>query len=208
MSDAILALVAEYGVALVAIAAFASCLAVPIPTGLIMLAAGAFAASGDLVGWQVVAAAFLGAVAGDQVGFGIGRLGGARLGWEASLGPRRAALLARSRRIIDQWGGAGVFFTTWLLAPLGPWVNLIAGATGLGWLRFTLWDAAGEAIWVGFYFGAGYLFAGRIVELASVLANSVGLLVASLASVLLGFMLLRERQRLRASVASPEKVDG
>ncbi len=87
-------------------------------------------------------------------------------------------------------------------------MNLIAGATGLGWLRFTLWDAAGEAIWVGFYFGAGYLFAGRIIELASVLGNSVGLLVASLASVALGFMLLRERERLRTSGGSEQEADG
>lgn len=208
MSDAILALVAEYGVALVAIAAFASCLAVPIPTGLIMLAAGAFVASGDLVAWQVALAAFAAAVAGDQTGFRIGRLGGARLGADAALSPRRAALLGRARRVVDRWGGVGVFFSTWLFAPLGPWVNLIAGATGLNWLRFTLWDAAGEAIWVGFYLGIGYLFAGRIVELASVLGNSVGLLVASLASMVLGLMLFRERQRMRRAVEEPDTDGG
>lgn len=48
MSDTLLQLLATYGAPLLALTTFASCLALPVPSSLMMLAAGAFVASGDL----------------------------------------------------------------------------------------------------------------------------------------------------------------
>ena len=62
MTDWFLGLVPVYGLWLIALVTFASCLALPMPASVVMLAAGGFAASGDLVLWHVVAAAILGAV--------------------------------------------------------------------------------------------------------------------------------------------------
>lgn len=76
MSAAVFALVADYGVWVIAASAFLSCLALPIPTSLMMLTGGAFAAAGDLALWQVMAGAWVGAVFGDQTGYFIGRTGG------------------------------------------------------------------------------------------------------------------------------------
>lgn len=104
--------------------------------------------------------------------------------------------------MVDRWGGVGVFFSTWLFAPLGPWVNLAAGAAGLSWLRFTLWDVAGEAIWITFYLSLGYLFSDRITELADILSNSVGLLLAGLAAVVSGYLLRNRLRRISATRAS------
>ena len=53
MIETILALVPTYGLLLVALGTFLSCLALPVPSSLIMLSAGGFAAAGDLVLWQV-----------------------------------------------------------------------------------------------------------------------------------------------------------
>lgn len=195
MTEAFFALVSAYGALAVFASAFLSCLALPIPTALVMLAAGAFAASGDLALWQVGLAAYAGAILGDQTGFLLGRAGGARLASIFERSPKRAELLARARSLVDRRGGIGVFFSTWLFAPLGPWVNFASGVAGLGWLRFTLWDAAGEAIWVTFYLGMGYLFADRIVELAAMLSDASGLLVAGLATAILGYALLRAARR-------------
>ena len=75
MTETILALVPVYGLALIALATFLSCLALPIPSSLIMLSAGGFGAAGDLVLWKAGAAALAGAVAGDQIGYRIGQLG-------------------------------------------------------------------------------------------------------------------------------------
>jgi len=77
VTDWLLSLVPTYGLWLIAASTFASCLALPIPASVLMLAAGGFAASGDLVLAQVIAAALGGAVAGDQTGVWQGGKGGA-----------------------------------------------------------------------------------------------------------------------------------
>lgn len=187
MTDAIFALVSDYGLWVVAASAYLSCLAVPIPTALVMLAAGAFAAAGDLVLWQVWLVAWLAALAGDNTGFQIGRLGGPPLvRWIADR-TERQRLIARGEDLVRSRGGVGVFFSTWLVAPLGPWVNLIAGALGLPRWRFALWDTAGEGIWVTAYVFLGYAFGGQVDVVAGLVSDWSGM-VAALA-VAAGFAL-------------------
>jgi membrane protein DedA with SNARE-associated domain len=195
MTDVLLGLVSTYGTVVIAVSTFLSCLALPIPASFIMLAGGAFVASGDLAAVAVVAAAFGGAVAGDQTGYRIGRIGGGRIA--ASLGrrPSRAAALARAERFVMRWGVAGVFFSRWLVSPLGPWVNLIAGATGMPLLRFSVPGAAGEAIWVAIYVGLGYAFAANIDALSAVMGNAVAATSALAVAGGLGLALLRAARR-------------
>ena len=196
MTGSLFALVADWGIVVILAATFLSCLFVPIPSSALMLAGGAFAAAGDLVVWQAFAAAWTGAVSGDQTGFRVGRLGGPAVNRLIDRAPRRARMRARAARALDRHGGLAVFFSTWAVAPLGPWVNIVAGATGLGWLRFTLWDAAGEAIWVTLYTGLGYAFASRIGDLATLTGNAAGFAVAAALAAGLGALLLaRRRQR-------------
>ncbi len=195
MTDLFFDLVSTFGAVVIAVTTFLSCLAVPFPSSFVMLAGGAFVASGDLSAWSVLGAAYGGALLGDQAGFQAGRYGGARLEARLAARPARAALLDRARAMVDRWGGVGVFFSTWLVAPLGPWVNLIAGATGMNVLRFTLWDAAGEAIWVAVYVGLGWSFAANISTLASVMGNAVAALVLATAAAGLGALLLHAARR-------------
>lgn len=183
MSETLFALVSTYGLIVVAGSAYLSCLAIPIPTAIVMLAGGAFAAAGDLVLWQVIGTAWLAAIAGDQTGFHIGRWGGAPLIETIARRTRRQPLVARARETVHRWGGLGVFFSTWLVAPLGPWVNLIAGAARLDRWRFTVWDAAGETIWVTAYITLGYAFGTRLDDLTQLVTDWSGLL-ASIAVVL------------------------
>ena len=68
MTEWLLELVPHYGTWLVAVVTFLSCLALPVPSSILMLAAGGFAASGDLMLWQVTGAALAGAILGDQIG--------------------------------------------------------------------------------------------------------------------------------------------
>lgn len=197
MTELLFALVSAYGTLVIAATTFLSCLAVPIPSSFVMLAGGAFVASGDLALGAVLASAFGGAVLGDQTGYRAGRYGGARLEDRIARHPARAAVLARARSTVERWGGIGVFFSTWLVAPLGPWVNLIAGATGMSALRFTIWDAVGEAVWVAIYVGFGYAFAANIETLAGILGNAVGALSAGLVTIGLGTLLLRAARKTK-----------
>jgi membrane protein DedA with SNARE-associated domain len=178
MTDTIFALVTTWGALVIFASSFLSCLALPIPTSLMMLSGGAFVAAGDLTLWQVLAGAWSGAILGDQTGYLIGRHGGAPLVERIARTPARRAVLDRARKLVDRRGGLGVFFSTWLFAPLGPWVNFIAGTTGLNWLRFTIWDVLGETIWVTVYVGLGYGFASQVEAVSDILGSAVGLLAA------------------------------
>lgn len=198
MTDTLFALVTTYGVWVIGASAYLSCLLVPIPTSLLMLAGGAFVASGDLVAWQVLAAALSGAILGDQTGFLIGRQGGKLFRRMTQDAPKRAAVFKRAERFVDKNGGLGVFFSTWALAPLGPYVNLVAGATGLGRLRFTLWDAAGELIWTAGYLSLGYIFASQVSQVAEILSSAMGFLVTLAVSIGLGLLLRDAIRRARA----------
>lgn len=190
MTDWLLALVPTYGLWLIAATTLASCLALPIPASVIMLAAGGFAAAGDLVLWQVIAAALAGAMVGDQLGYFAGRKGGAALIDRMATKPTRAAVIARARTLMEAQGGLAVFLSRWLFSPLGPYVNLIAGAVGQPWRRFTLWGAAGEMVWCGLYVTMGHLFAGNLAQASDMLGSVLGLIATGTAVVGLGAWLV------------------
>ena len=202
MNETLFGYVSTYGLPVVAVAAYLSCLAIPIPTSAVMLAAGAFAAAGDLILWQVVTLAWLAAVLGDQTGFFIGRKGGARIIEILEAHPRRAALIGNARALMQRWGGVGVFFSTWLFAPLGPWVNFLAGSAKLSWIRFTLWDIAGEAIWVGLYVSLGFQFAARLPDITTILNDWAGLISAAVVTLGLALFLLHKVRASRNDNAS------
>lgn len=189
MTDWLLAAVPTYGPWLVAAVTFLSCLAVPVPASILMLTAGGFAAVGDLVLWQVAAAALLGAVAGDQAGYWAARLGGEGLLARLSKGAKRAEMLAKTTALLAARGMVAVFLTRWLLSPLGPYANLVTGATRFGWAPFTLAGVAGEAVWVGLYTGAGYGFAGNLTAASAFAGSILGFLAAGAVAVGLGWWL-------------------
>ncbi len=209
MSDTLFQLLADYGIWLLAASCFLSCLLVPTPTSLLMLAAGAFVASGDLDAGNVLMAAWIGAILGDQTGFQIGRTGADHLERFARPNPKRATMLDKARGFFEKHGAIGVFFSTWLFSPLGPWVNMIAGAAKLGWLRFTIWDAAGEAIWVFGYIGLGYVFADQLSAVAEIAGNASGLLAAGALVIGLGLLLRARLRKIKAKQAMlSERANG
>ena len=130
MTDWLLGLVPAYGVWLLTAATFLSCLALPIPASILMLAAGGFAAVGDLSLPVILFGALAGAVAGDQIGYLAGRKGGA--GLLARMHHKNAPLkntpLQKAVALLARRGGGAVFFSRWLVSALGPYINLAAGA--------------------------------------------------------------------------------
>lgn len=190
MTETAFALLAAWGTPILALATFLSCLAVPVPTSAMMLAAGAFAASGVLALPAVLAAALLGAVAGDQAGYALGRVAGPAVTRRLPPDP-----LVRAQTAMDRRGGLAVFLSRWLFSPLGPYVNLLAGATRMGWARFTAAGVSGEAVWVALYVGLGAAFADQLAALAQLLADSAGLATSVMVAALTGTALWRRRHR-------------
>jgi len=191
VTEQIVELVPQYGLWLLAAVVFSSCLALPVPSSLVMLTCGSFVTVGELAALPTLFTALLAAIAGDQTGFFLGRKGGQSLLARLSRHPDRAALLNKARDWIEKRGGPGVFLSRWLVSPLGPYVNFIGGATGQNWRRFTLWGAAGELVWVTLYIGLGMLFAENITAVAEIASNTSGLLAAGLITLFLGWRLLK-----------------
>jgi membrane protein DedA with SNARE-associated domain len=120
---------------------------VPVPGETSLIAAAVLASQGHLSLPLVIAVAAGAAIVGDNVGFLIGRRGGrwmlTRPGWGQS---RRQWLLARGEAFFERQGGKAVFLGRWL-----PWLRFtsawLAGAGGMRWPRFLLWNGLGGVAW-------------------------------------------------------------
>jgi len=196
VSEAILALVAQHGALIVMAATFASCLAVPIPSSLALMAAGSFVATGEMALAAAIGAGRVGAVAGDQAGYWLGALGGPRvetLARRRGMGPAFAA----ARGLSERWGGWSVFLSRWLFSPLGPSVNLISGMIRAPWRRFTVFAVLGEIVWVALYLALGFAFSRSLVAVATLTGDLSWLLVASGAVVVFALALRGRSRHLR-----------
>ena len=187
MTEWLLGLVPTYGLWLLGTATFLSCLAIPIPASILMLAAGSFVAAGDLPLFGSALAAIAGASLGDQVGYRIGQWGGA--GLTRRLGSR-ASLIERARAFLEKRGDLAVFLSRWLVSALGPYINLAAGASGLSWIRFTLWGVLGESVWTGLYVGLGYAFTGNLEAASDFAWEILGFVGAGIVALGLGYWLI------------------
>jgi len=204
MSDWLTQALLTYGPLVLGLSAFLSCLFLPFPTSWVMLAGGALAATDTMSLPWVMLAAFTGAVLGDQAGYFSGVAVHDRLVALASRRKRSDMLYQRARGLVESRGWLGVFLSRWLLAPLGPYVNLISGvglihrfddhSAEMSWARFTLWAAIGKGVWVAIYCGLGFGFAQNL----PLVAQSLGRLSWALSGlVLAGVALIIYRQKRR-----------
>jgi membrane protein DedA with SNARE-associated domain len=205
MTEWLLGLVPAYGIWLVGAATFLSCLALPIPSSVVMLAAGGFVGSGDLALWQVVAAALVGAVSGDQIGYFAARKGEGLIGWLARR-PAQAELIGKAQAYARDRGLVAVFFSRWLVSPLGPWVNIAAGVASMSWIAFTTAGVLGEAVWVGLYVGMGQAFGGSIEAASEAIGSLLGMIGAGAAAIAFGWWLLRAARRQTSGPAHQSAV--
>ena len=199
MSDELVELVGTHGPVALFFILLANCLGMPFPTSLLLMALGSFAGQGEMPLMPFLAAGLAGAVIGDQLGYLLGRLGGTLLMTRLEQRPRTAAALGRAEGLIWRWSGPGIYFSRWLLAPLGPWVNLTTGISRYPWARFAVWDFFGLVTWMGLYSMLGFLFSGSVQRLAELIGSVTWLLVFALLTLLFGWLLLR---RWRAAAAT------
>lgn len=177
MTETLLALVPTYGSWLVLFSLLLSCLALPVPSSILVMTAGGFAASGDLVLWQVQTMAFIGFVVGDQIAYALAKTGGRPLIARLRHRPGADRLFGRAQLLLDRHGLLAVFLSRTVLSPLGPYLGYLSGFLGLSWLSFTLAAVVGAVCWCIGYSLLGYVFATQIAQIASLIGNVIGFLV-------------------------------
>jgi membrane-associated protein len=198
MNEQVLAALARYGEpALFAVVTVAA-IGIPLPVMLLLIVTGSLAAQGAMDMGLAITVSSVGSVLGDQIGYAIGRWGG------HAINARLSRLLGSEERLrqLDEkaraWGAGGVFFSRWLVAPLGPFVNLASGAAGYSWLRFTLWDVLGETLGCALYIGLGFVFSDRVQAVGAILGDLTWTIVAVIAAVILGWQLFFRKSARQA----------
>ncbi len=185
MDESLLAALPAYGLPVLGLVVGAGCLGIPAPSSLFILLAGSFAAAGDFQPMAVFLVCLGAALAADNLGYVLGRAGGTAL--ESRFG--RAS--GRARGLFVARGGMAVFLSRWFVSPLGPGINLIAGAARMPWRRFFFYDLAGEVVWVVLYMAIGATFSAAILDVAEVIANATASAAFAVVAGVLGWLLLR-----------------
>lgn len=166
------------GAIAVAVIVFLEAIGAPLPGESLLIFSGILAGKGELAPASLFAAAWIGAIAGDNAGFLIGRFVGRGLilrhGVRVGLTPARYETVEAA---FARYGPVTVAFARFV-AVLRQLNGLVAGTGGMDWRRFAIFDALGAAVWVAVWGGGSYLFGGalesRLVPFAEHVAAHVG----------------------------------
>jgi membrane-associated protein len=131
-------------------------LGVVVPGETAVLLGGVFAHEGRLPLAAVMIAAVFGGVVGDNIGYLLGARLGPRLLTRGS--GRAEARLRRARSFVQRFGRAAVLLGRWV-AVLRALVPSVAGAGGLPYRSFAVYNLAGGAVWGVAVAALGYLAA-------------------------------------------------
>ena len=177
-------------------AAFAGLL---VPGESLVLASGFFAHRGILQLDAVIAAAGMGAIAGDNIGYHLGR----RLGrdWLLRKGSRfgiRKRRLNQAEHFFHRHGPKAVFFGRFI-GFARALVPFIAGASGMPYRKFVLYDGLGAILWTVGFVLLGYVL-GASWRVAEQWISRTGLLLGALLIIAL-LVLWARRTRSRRSPA-------
>lgn len=167
-----------------------SCLGLPLPSSLLMLAMGSFIEQEEMAVLPYFLIGFGGAVAGDEAGYLIGRLGSGFLQRPCRGRTWFAASLDKAAAFQSRWSDLGIFLSRWLFSPLGPWINLYSGVTQYSWIRFSIFVVLGEFVWVVSYLGLGMLFSSSVQALADILGSLTWFFASAFIAMLLGWRLI------------------
>jgi membrane protein DedA with SNARE-associated domain len=176
---------------------------IPVPGETVLIAASVYAGAGRLNVVAVGAVGFAAAVIGDNIGFAIGHFGGRALalrwGRYVFLTPER---LDRAAGFFGRHG-AWIITAARFIEGLRQANGIVAGITGLRWLRFLAFNALGAALWTGTWVSVGDLAGSHIDTIYSYITRySYYVLIA--VGVLIVALIVRHllRRRARRSVVS------
>ena len=176
---------------------------IPVPGETILIAASVYAGTGRLNVVAVAAVGFIAAVTGDNIGFAIGHFGGRALalrwGRYVFLTEER---LDKAASFFDRHG-AWIITVARFVEGLRQANGIVAGITGMRWLRFLIFNALGAALWVGTWVSIGYLAGSHIGSIYSYITrySYYALIVAGLVVVALIARHLLRRRRARQQSA-------
>jgi membrane protein DedA with SNARE-associated domain len=197
---------ASYGYIVVFFLVMGESLGLPVPGETALIAAALYAGStGKLEIQTVIIVAAAAAIIGDNIGFAIGRYGGAKV----LLKYGDKVRLHEGRLRIGIWlfrhhGGKVVFFGRFV-SVLRTYAAFLAGANRMSWPRFLFFNATGGILWAT-AFGLGYYLFGDILERIGT-ALDIGLGALGILAVA-GFVFWMRRREASLQARADAEITG
>jgi len=180
---------------------------VPVPGETILIAGAIFAGAGRINVVVLGVVAFVAAVTGDNIGFAIGHFGGRalalRFGKYVFLTEER---LDKAERFFDRRGSIVITFARFVEG-LRQANGIIAGITGMHWLRFVIFNAIGAALWVGTWITIGYFAGNNITTVYHYITLYSYYVLAGLVVLIVGYIVWRRRRRRHAAAAAASQTE-
>jgi membrane protein DedA with SNARE-associated domain len=180
---------------------------IPVPGETILIAGAIFAGAGRINVVALGAVAFVAAVIGDNIGFAIGHFGGRalalRFGKYVFLTEER---LNKAEAFFDRRGSIVITFARFVEG-LRQANGIIAGITGMHWLRFVIFNAIGAALWVGTWVTIGYFAGNNITTVYHYITLYSYYVLAGLVVLIVGYIVWHRRRRRRAAASGASETD-
>jgi membrane protein DedA with SNARE-associated domain/rhodanese-related sulfurtransferase len=188
VNNSLSTIVSQYGLAVVFGNVLLEQLGVPLPAIPTLVVAGAMAINGELSLFAVFATAVIACVLADGVWYLAGRYFGNRVMktlCRISLTPD--SCVSQTQLSFERWGSNAL-----IIAKFVPGLSLVApplaGATGIGWVRYLLFNTLGTALWVGAAVGGGVLLGPQIERLLAYAAEFGTVAIVVLGSLLAAYI--------------------
>jgi membrane protein DedA with SNARE-associated domain len=196
----------SYGYLVVFVLVMLESIGVPVPGETALVGAALYAGSTHkLEIWAIVAVAAAAAIIGDNIGYAIGRYGGAKL----LLRYGHKIHLSEERLKIGIWlfrrhGGKVVFWGRFV-SILRTWAAFLAGANHMEWRRFLFFNAAGGIVWATAYGVVYYVFGATLSRLSTTIDVGLGV-VGSL--ILIAFVVWTRRKEVELRERAEREIEG
>ena len=205
-TDTIDAWLSSYGYLVVFLLVMIESIGVPVPGETALIGAALYAGStGKLEIEWVIAVAVAGAIVGDNIGFSIGRYGGAKL----LLRYGHKIRLHEGRLKIGIWlfrrhGGKVVFWGRFV-SVLRTWAAFLAGANHMEWRRFLVFNAAGAVVWATMYGVVYFVFGNAIRRLSTAIDATFGVVGLVL---IVAFVVWTRRKEAELQARAEREITG
>jgi membrane protein DedA with SNARE-associated domain len=190
----------KYGLLLAFAAVLLEQLGPPLPSGPLLMVAGALATEGRVSAWSLAGVAWGASMLGKIALYVVGRRYGRQaMGALCRLAVTPNSKIEKTDRRFERWGGLLLIFAEFIpgVRTLAP---TLAGAEKLSPTSFLLYSAVGAALWTGLYLGIGLVFSEQIDEVLVLIERSgkVAVVVIVAAIVYFAVRWWRRRRSLKA----------
>ena len=196
------ALFEEYGLLLVFGAVSVEQLGPPLPSGPVLMIAGALANEGRVSAMSVAGVAWVAGMLGKVALYVVGgRYGRRAMGALCRMAVTPDSSIGKADRHFERWGAALLIVAEFIpgIRTLAP---SLAGAQKMSPTRFLLYSALGAALWTALYLGIGIVFRHQIGEALAFLEQSGKVAIVVIAAAIAAYFVVKWWKR-RSSIKAP-----